>query len=121
MILFRQEHVDPILLRQKTQTRRLGKPRWRVGSIRGCYVRSPRAGGQPFARVRIASVRQERLGDISREDARREGYASVDAYLEGFCRINRKPLTQAVLDLVVNVLDFELVGSRESGPGRPVS
>lgn len=117
MILFRQEHVDPILLRQKTQTRRLGKPRWRVGSIRGCYVRSPRAGGQPFARVRITGVRQEVLGHISHEDAIREGYECVADYLVAFERINGS----INLDQVVNVVDFELVESQESGPGRPVS
>lgn len=34
MILFKPEHVEPIRKREKTQTRRRGKCRWKVGSIR---------------------------------------------------------------------------------------
>jgi hypothetical protein len=37
--------------------------------------------------VRVTGVRQERLGDITEEDAWKEGYPSVEAYREAFERI----------------------------------
>ena len=33
MILFKPEHVAPIVLRVKTHTRRRGKPRWRIDAV----------------------------------------------------------------------------------------
>ncbi|NHM27119.1 hypothetical protein G7K71_09000 [Desulfofundulus sp. TPOSR] len=37
--------------------------------------------------MRVTAVRRERLGDITKEDVRREGYPSVKAYREAFERI----------------------------------
>ncbi|HHW45053.1 MAG TPA: ASCH domain-containing protein [Desulfotomaculum sp.] len=74
MILFKPEHVEPILSGCKTQTRRLGKKRWKVGSVHQCRL-NYRA--EPFACVRVTAVRRERLDNITEEDARREGYPSV--------------------------------------------
>lgn len=50
MILFREEHVAPILNGEKTQARRLwAKPRVRVGSVHKAYTRPPfaRNGAAP--------------------------------------------------------------------------
>ena len=38
MILFQEEHVQPILDGHKTQTRRLGKKRWNVGAVHQCKL-----------------------------------------------------------------------------------
>jgi len=86
MILFKPEHVEPILRGEKTQTRRIGRCRWRPGSIHQAKT-SLKKGSKPFALLRIVSVRQERLGDISEDDAKKEGYSSVEAYKEVFKRI----------------------------------
>ncbi|SHJ15255.1 ASCH domain-containing protein [Desulfofundulus thermosubterraneus] len=71
LILFKPEHVEPILPSHKTQTRRLGKKRWKAGSVHQCRL-NYRA--EPFAYVKVTAVRRERLGDITEEDARKEGY-----------------------------------------------
>ena len=91
MILFRPEHVAPILEGRKVQTRRLGKRRWKVGAVHACYTRPPYAkgGAEPFCRVRILGVHQERLLDIVSADARAEGYSSTTRFLTAFCRINK--------------------------------
>lgn len=111
MILFRPEHVAPILRGEKTQTRRTGRRRWRPGSIHECRTEM---FGKPFARVRILSVRQEPLGAITENDAMREGYGSVEEYLEAFFRIYEKKLKgMRLVDIgrmPVWVIDFEVVG-----------
>lgn len=48
MLLFKREHIEPILSGQKSQTRRLWKKqRVKVGSIQKCY-----SGGLPFSRCK---------------------------------------------------------------------
>lgn len=67
MILFKQEHVGPILDKRKTQTRRTGKRRWKVGAIR--QAKTGYRKDSEFAKLRILAIRQEELGMISEADA----------------------------------------------------
>jgi hypothetical protein len=70
LILFERGHVEPILSGQKTQTRRTGEKRWRVGLVHQCRLNYY---AEPFAYVKISGVRRERLGAISEADAKKEG------------------------------------------------
>jgi len=81
VILFKPEHVEPILNGTKTETRRTGAKRWNVGSVHQCKLNYV---SEPFARVRILGVRREPLGALNDDDARAEGYESVDAYRRAF-------------------------------------
>lgn len=111
MLLFRPEHVEPILRREKTQTRRIWKRvRVKVGAVHQCYTRPAWVDppGKPFARVKILGVRKERLADISDEDCRREGYPDRDHYVAAVARINKMPRLHA-LETVFDVVSFELV------------
>lgn len=118
MILFKPEHVAPIVAGRKIQTRRLGKRRWRVGSVHACYTRPPFAqgGAQPFARVRVLQVRQERLLDISPADALAEGYDSPCTFVEAFCRINGMD-ARALPNPEVWVVEFTVVGAGHDTTG----
>jgi hypothetical protein len=109
VILFKPEHVDIILCGKKTQTRRLGKRRWKVGALHACYTRPPfaKGGAEPFCRVRILSVRREILGYIDDNDVRAEGYGDFAGFLDAFFHINPK----ASGGLMVWVVEFELVTS----------
>lgn len=104
MILYKREHVAPILRLDKIQTRRRGKRRWKVGSIHQAKLNY---FSKPFAKLEIVSVYQERLGDISEDDARREGYPSVALYIEAFKRIygDWDP------DEIVWVVNFKLIAA----------
>jgi len=86
MILFKPEHKDLILKDEKTQTRRRGKLRWKIGAVHQAKLNFNK-GSKPFAHLKIIAVREERLGDISKDDAQREGYASVDEYIQVFKQI----------------------------------
>ena len=108
MILFRQEHVEPILAGTKTQTRRAWeKPRARVGTVHLAKTRM--LSTEYFARLEILAVYQERLGDISEEDARAEGYPSRAEYLQAFARINRQRVGDDFDEQMVYVVRFQVV------------
>lgn len=66
-----------------------------------------------FARIQISDVFEEQLSDISADDARAEGYPTIQSYLDAFAMINR--LTDwSVGDLrkiKVWVVKFEVVES----------
>ncbi len=102
MILFKKEHKPMILSGVKTQTRRKGKKRWNVGSIH--MAKTGFRKDDAFARILITGVREERLGDITDEDSRKEGYASIEDYRYIFQFIYGKWTP----DETVHVVDFEL-------------
>ena len=114
MILFKSQHAKLILSGQKTQTRRLGRKRWNVGSVRKCYIRPPfaRPPGAPFASVRILRVWQERLNEISHEDALAEGYPDRTTYWGAFCQIHGLTSSEDIesaLTATVWCIEYELV------------
>ena len=103
MILFRPEHVEPILRGIKTQTRRQGKKRWNVGDLHQCQTRL--FGEGPFAVVRILDVRRQRLKQMSLEDVRSEGYGCPEDYVAVYKEI----YGEWDGNQMVWVVDFELV------------
>ena len=118
MLLFKPHHVPMILEgkpRWKTQTRRFGKRRWRVGAVHPCATRlfDP---GAVFARVLILRVWPERLGAISHEDSNAEGYDTAHDFLVAFHEINRTPLVAEKRVKAENsevwVVEFELANGR---------
>lgn len=106
MILFKKYHVAPIISGVKTQTRRLGAGRWKIGATHQAKINYYKSGC--FALIQILEVHSERLGAISPEDALAEGYPTVEAYLAAFKEIN-KVKDPAYLDWVVWVVKFRLV------------
>ena len=87
MLLFKPIHVPLILSGEKVQTRRSWKKaRAKVGAIHLAKIKM--LSKEYFARLLILAVYEERLGDISEEDARAEGYQTKYAYLVAFQEIN---------------------------------
>jgi len=103
VILFKPEHVEPILNGTKYQTRRLGAKRWNVGAIHQCATRlfDPAA---VFARVKILNVMQDHLLPISALDAKAEGYDSPEDYIKAWDAINPK----APVNPLVWIVSFAL-------------
>jgi len=103
MLLFKTEHREPILYGLKTQTRRQGKKRWKVGSIHQAKTGFRR--DDRFADLKILAVRQERLDKITEADANAEGYDTIEDYKEVYRRIYGQWDGYAL----VWVIDFEMV------------
>ncbi len=105
MLLFKPEHQQPILDGMKTQTRRIWKkPRAKVGSVH--LAKNKMMSKEYFARIEILAVYQERLIEITDDDARAEGYSNTEAYLTAFCRINH---LAEVPDIMVYVVKFKVI------------
>jgi hypothetical protein len=104
-LLFKPEHIGPILSGRKTQTRRLWKkPRAKVGAVH--KAKTALFSRDHFALIKITAFRKERLGDISLVDVRREGYDTLQAFTEEWIRINK--IWDSELE--VYVVSFELAG-----------
>lgn len=112
MILFKEQHMKPIQKGEKTQTRRLWKaPRAKVGSVH--LAKTQMLSTQYFAKLKILDVRLERLGDITPEDARKEGGYTVDEFKSIWWQINKSwdP------ELMVYVVEFESIPDLDLQPG----
>lgn len=88
MLLFSEHSKALILMGRKIQTRRVWRrPRVKPGHVYQCRTELL---GKPFANIRVLSVEPVRLGWIDEEDARAEGAASVEEFVEVWRRIHMK-------------------------------
>ena len=79
MPLFKQSLLQKILAGQKTQTRRIHTCLLQIGESYG--IRTNRFE-KAQARIIITDRRQEKLGDITQEDARKEGFKNLEEFRE---------------------------------------
>ena len=132
-MIFSPQMITKIESGQKTQTRRLVKPgddtildksgniiaviaitgkgkgyrlRREVGKS---YAIQPGRGASALFRFFLHAIRTERVGDISEDDARAEGFSSRDEFLDYWRRLHKH---NASLDQQVWVLDFSIHGPR---------
>jgi len=85
-LLFRRHHIRKILQGEKTQTRRLSSKRvYQVGKI----YRIKRDWFH-YSDIEILITRRwrERLGDISTEDVRKEGYETLEDFKKAWIEIH---------------------------------
>jgi hypothetical protein len=105
MLLFRPEHIAPILAGTKTETRRIWKKqRVKVRSIQ--LAKTKMLSTEYFARLKIRYVKKQRLGAITMAEVQREGYSRKDEYLQKVCEINKIPYDP---ELEVFVVGFEVI------------
>lgn len=82
MIFFEEQFVSNVWTGRKTQICIFGrKRRWKVGGIHQARTRD-RIGNRkdPFALLIILKVEQKCLGDLTDEDAKREGFNSLEDF-----------------------------------------
>ena len=108
MLLFMPEHQEPILAGRKTETRRIWKlKRARVGSVHRAKTRM--LSKECFAFLKILAVYKQRLGDITDESIRDEGYESLEGYKAALEKANRTHGFKWDDNLEVYVIKFKLL------------
>lgn len=113
---FKRRMLDIVLSGEKTETRRLSKPRHKVGSIQPiqCGYRDKARG-----HIRILKVWRQRLGDVTKAEAKAEGFISPLAFVGYLININPKSV-EIMPDTVVTAYRFELVDLMVNGEKQPV-
>ena len=103
MVLFKRHLIARILQKHKTQTRRTHKRKWQVGRT---YTIIDQWFGKPQGCIKIKRLFQQRLGELSEEEAKAEGYESLADFREDWKSITGdwNP------DETVTAYEFELVG-----------
>lgn len=97
MLLFKSHHVPWILYKSphtgepKTLTNRFWKQqRAREGSIH--KAKTQMLSKTYFAKLKIIKSQERPLGDLTAQDARKEGYPTIDSYLRELVRINHEKI-----------------------------
>lgn len=106
-ITFKADNIQKILEGHKTQTRRRSKHLLKVGQVYGI---KDNWYSKPAAYVRITRRFKQRLGNISREGVRKEGYDAFEDFQATWVKLHRKWNA----DEVITVYEFKL----EKGNGR---
>ena len=84
-MLFKRHHIKKILEGRKTQTRRTSQRKYKVGRY---YAIRDRLFGKPQGHIIITRTFQQKLGEISPEDVKKEGYNSLEEFRKAWIEIN---------------------------------
>lgn len=110
MAMFKEKHIDLVLEGRKTQTRRIHKSEWKLGktySVRACRFE------KGIAKILIIRKFRERLGDISLQDIRKEGFSNIWEFKAVWEEIYGQEAWNP--ELVVTVYEFVLQHSEDPG------
>lgn len=102
MVLFKRSLIFLILQGRKTQTRRDHQRELRLGHI---YPITWRWYAKPEAYILITRKFHQKLGEISEQDVRKEGFEKREDFKAAWVKING----EWTPDKVVIVYEFELV------------
>lgn len=122
-MLFKPPHIPMIRSRSKTETRREWAEDYsgpNVGTVVAAKTDLLKPDAECDCFIRIVDKREERLGDMTDEDARAEGdYEDLDE----FKAVYREVYGDDAWDpaKVVTVVEFEYVGRRRPNPQTTLS
>ena len=86
-MLFKEKHLKKIVRGEKTMTRRTHKRTLKVGKI---YSIRSRYFEKSKEHIKITRKFRQRLGDITLEDVRKEGYETHDDFKRAWIEIEGK-------------------------------
>jgi len=84
-MMFKKDLLEMVLSGAKTQTRRLHKNVLKVGRIYSVKRNWFNCTGDY---IRIVRVYRQKLGDVSEEEAVKEGFSSLEEFQKAWIRIN---------------------------------
>jgi len=105
-MIFRKEFVKLILEGKKTQSRR----KWKRPLVKEGRIYKARTGysSDYFAKIQINRVFKQKLGDMSEEDAKKEGCESLEEFKRVWERVTGEPWNP---EEEVWVVEFSVVGT----------
>jgi hypothetical protein len=114
-MLFKKHLLHKVLDGSKTQTRRIHKRNLKVGRTYGVTCRRyDKAVGY----ITILRTSQQRLGDITLEDAKAEGFSNIEEFKKAWISING----EFNAEQMVTAYEFFCVGRQDSPrKGKPLS
>jgi hypothetical protein len=102
MALFKRRLIPMVLSGVKTQTRRIHKRRWIIGHT---YKIKDQYCSKGLGTIKITRAFKQRLGDISEQDAQKEGFKNRTEFIDAWNTINGSWNP----DTIVTVYEFILV------------
>jgi len=102
MALFKRPLLQLVLEGKKTQTRRTHRRMWTVGRVYGI---SCKWFAKPEAKILILRRFGQRLSEISKEDAQKEGFETLDEFKAAWKEI----YGQWLPDQIVVAYEFKLL------------
>jgi hypothetical protein len=112
MAIFKRKHIAKILQGTKTQTRRTHKHTWQIGKV---YDIRDTWYSKPEAHIKITRKFKQKLGNISPEDIKKEGYKSLEEFRRAWEEINGRGSWNP--NQTVIAYEFKLV-FKPATPGR---
>jgi hypothetical protein len=103
MALFKRSLIPLILSGQKTQTRRAHKRQWLIGHT---YKIKDQYCSKGLGTIKITRAFKQRLGDISEQNAQKEGFANRIEFIKSWTLINKVTWNP---ETVVTVYEFVLI------------
>jgi len=107
MALFKRRHIHKMHQGQKTQTRRTHKHTWKIGRT---YAIRDRWFGKALGHIKITRKFRQKLGDISSEDIKKEGYKDIREFRRAWEQINGEGSWNP--EQIVTVYEFKLVNKK---------
>lgn len=102
-LLFKKPYIKQIIDGEKTTTRRVSRPMVKVGGV--YHIRFDFFNHLPD-RIMVKCLYQERLGEMTSEDAFKEGASSLDEFREEWTELYDSWDDQQL----VWVVEFEYIG-----------
>ena len=107
MILFKPEHIKPILEGHKIRTTRFWtKRRAKPGSLH--KAKTTLFSKTSFALLRIISVEQKRLMDMTIQEIQEDGFETRYEFYKKLCEINKVEITKEFSRQLVWTIKFEV-------------
>jgi len=103
MTIFKRRHLRKVLSGDKMQTRRSHRRTWKIGKT---YAIRDRWFSKPQGHITVTRKFRQRLGNISSEDVRKEGYSSLEEFKQAWEETYGPESWNP--DLVVIVYEFKL-------------
>jgi hypothetical protein len=85
MAIFRRHHLRKVLAKEKTQTRRCHQHTWKIGKT---YAIRDRWFSKPQGHITVTRKFRQRLGDITLEDIKKEGFSTLEEFQKAWTEIH---------------------------------